>query len=284
MDEIKEDAGYLGRIKEQYDSLSKSQKKIARYILEHKDQVVNYSITQMAQKLDTAPSTITRFCQALSYKGFSELKVYLEKNIATPVAETTLIAPTDSLGTILQKLNVMEQNVLQDTLRIQETKTIKAVADALLSAKHIFFFGQSGGYVSGLYGQQQFRRMNLVSTAVTGKTEMELCASAMEAGDVAIGIAYSGEVSSVIDALKAAKYNRATIVTITAIPNSSMAKLAHYKLLYSYNVPDDLQYNHVASMCELAILGSIEAEILRRPEQQQKIEKCKKAVLSSRNK
>ena len=74
-DEFGEDIEYIGRIKMQYASLSKSQKRIANYILNHREAVIHHSITTMAQKTGTVPSTVTRVCQALSYKGFSEMKV-----------------------------------------------------------------------------------------------------------------------------------------------------------------------------------------------------------------
>lgn len=275
---------YLGRIKSQYESLSKSQKRIAKYILEHREQVVHYSITTMAQKTNTVPSTITRFCQALSYKGFAELKVYLEKNLASPLTEGSLIQKDDPIEIVLQKLIGTGQNVMADTLRTLDGGEVIRVVDKMLAAKNIVFFGQSGGYISGRFGQQQLRRMNLMSHAVTGSLEMGLVASTLGENDVAIGIAYSGEVSAVVDALKTAKYNNATIVVITAMPNSTMAKLANHRLCYSNNIPDALQYLHVASICEIAILGAIEAEIFRRPMQQEKIESCKQAVLASREK
>ncbi len=60
-DEFSEDIEYVGRIKMQYASLSKAQKRIANYILNHREAVVHYSITTMAQKTGTVPSTITRF-------------------------------------------------------------------------------------------------------------------------------------------------------------------------------------------------------------------------------
>lgn len=49
-DEFGEDIEYIGRIKMQYASLSKSQKRIANYILNHREAVIHHSITTMAQK------------------------------------------------------------------------------------------------------------------------------------------------------------------------------------------------------------------------------------------
>ena len=280
--EFSEDIEYVGRIKMQYASLSKAQKRIANYILNHREAVIHYSITTMAQKTGTVPSTVTRFCQALSYKGFSELKVYMEKNLASPLAMDTPIQKSDTIQVAIQKLMNSFQNAVSDTMRTLDGKVLVRAVDAILNAKNIVFFGQSGGSISALYAQQLLLRINISSQTVSGKVDMNLAASTLGKGDVAIGIAYSGEIRSVIEAMTTAKHNKATTIVITASPASTMGKLADLKLFYSYNIPDDLQYLHLASMCELAIIGAIQAEILRRPMQLEKIEACKKAVLASR--
>lgn len=281
-EEFSEDIEYVGRIKMQYASLSKAQKRIANYILNHREAVVHYSITTMAQKTGTVPSTITRFCQALSYKGFSELKVYMEKNLASPLAMDVPIQKSDTIQVVIQKLMNTFQNAVSDTLRTLDGKALVRVVDAILNARNIVFFGQSGGSISNLFAQQLLLRINILSQTVSGQVDMNLAASTLGKGDVAIGIAYSGEVRSVTEAMTTAKHNKATVIAITANPASTMGKLADLKLFYSYNIPDDLQYLHLASMCELAIIGAIQAEILRRPMQLEKIEACKKAVLASR--
>lgn len=277
-----EDIEYIGRIKMQYAALSKAQKRIANYILNHREAVIHYSITTMAQKTGTVPSTVTRFCQALSYKGFSELKVYMEKNLAAPQAVNALIQKNDGLQMVLQKLANSSQNAIADSMRTLDPRSLSAVVDAVLGAEHVVLFGQSGGYISAMYAQQLLLRINILSQAINDKVDANLAASTLKKGDVAIGIAYSGEVRSVIEALNTAKHNHAATVVITANTNSTMAKMADLKLFYSYNIPDDLQYLHLASMCEIMVIGAIQAEILRRPMQMEKIDACKKAVLAGR--
>ena len=281
-DEFGEDIEYIGRIKMQYASLSKSQKRIANYILNHREAVIHHSITTMAQKTGTVPSTVTRFCQALSYKGFSEMKVYMEKNLASPLTMDALIQKTDTLQVVLQKLMNSSQIAIQDTMRTLDARSLTEAVDAILAAGNILLFGQSGGYISATYARQLLLRINVLSQAVNDRVDANLAASTLKKGDVAIGFAYSGEARSVIEALTTAKHNKATTIVITANTNSTMAKLADLKLFYSYNIPDDLQYLHLASMCEIMIIGAIQAEILRRPMQLEKIDACKKAVLASR--
>lgn len=282
IEKFSDDVEYIGRIKKQYASLSKAQKRIANYILNHREAVVHYSITTMAQKTGTVPSTVTRFCQALSYKGFSELKVYIEKNLISPSVADTPIQKSDSIQTVIQKLMNSSQNAVSDTLRTLDTRSLVKAADAIMAAKNVVLFGQSSGYVSAMYAKQLLLRINILSQTVKGNLDMNLAASTLTKGDVAIGIGYSGEIKSVIEALNIVKHNHGTTIVITAKPNSTMAKLADICLTYSYDIPDDLQYLHLASMCELAIIGALQAELLRRPVQLEKIEACKKAVLASR--
>ena len=282
IEEFSDDVEYIGRIKKQYASLSKAQKRIANYILNHREAVVHYSITTMAQKTGTVSSTVTRFCQALSYKGFSELKVYIEKNLISPSVADTPIQKSDSIQTVIQKLMNSSQNAVSDTLRTLDTRSLVKAADAIMAAKNVVLFGQSSGYVSAMYAKQLLLRINILSQTVKGNLDMNLAASTLTKGDVAIGIGYSGEIKSVIEALNIVKHNHGTTIVITAKPNSTMAKLADICLTYSYDIPDDLQYLHLASMCELAIIGALQAELLRRPVQLEKIEACKKAVLASR--
>lgn len=170
-DEFGEDIEYIGRIKMQYASLSKSQKRIANYILNHREAVIHHSITTMAQKTGTVPSTVTRFCQALSYKGFSEMKVYMEKNLASPLTMDALIQKTDTLQVVLQKLMNSSQNAIQDTMRTLDARSLTEAVDAILAAGNILLFGQSGGYISATYARQLLLRINVLSQAVNDRVD-----------------------------------------------------------------------------------------------------------------
>lgn len=277
-----DDFEYVTRIRTQYASLSKKQKRIADFILSHPDSASYSSITLLAKKLGTSTATVSRFCQALSYKGFSEMKLYINKKLLSSHVENDLIKNSDSLSSILQKLAHSACEAINDTSRIIDSATITKVADAFINANTIHFYGQSGGYITGLYGKQLLLRAGILSQAINDNVDMQLAASTLKSGDVAVGIAYSGEIRLVINALETASANGATTVVLTAAPNSNMAKLADYSLIYSPNIPDDLCYLHLSNICEINILGSIQTEILRRPSQNKYISNCKEVILRSR--
>ena len=67
-------------IRTNYPSYSKVFRVIADYILNHSDEVLKTNIHKLGRDLDIAESSIVRFCKALGYSGFSELKIRLAKS------------------------------------------------------------------------------------------------------------------------------------------------------------------------------------------------------------
>ena len=67
------------QITENYEKMSKTQKKIANYILKNMAGVSYLSIQKLAQEIDTSEASILRFCTFLGYHGFPEFKAELQK-------------------------------------------------------------------------------------------------------------------------------------------------------------------------------------------------------------
>ena len=65
---------HLFIIKSSLGSYSKTQQKIARFVLDHSESLRRLSITQLAEKISVDPSSITRFCQLQGFKGYSDFR------------------------------------------------------------------------------------------------------------------------------------------------------------------------------------------------------------------
>lgn len=55
-------------------SLSKSEQKVAQYILSNSDEVVNLSINELALLAEVGESTIVRFTRKIGFAGFQDFK------------------------------------------------------------------------------------------------------------------------------------------------------------------------------------------------------------------
>src|SRR5919106_4044439 len=61
-------------ISERFDEFSRSQKDVARYIVDHLDEAAFQTAEELARRADTSSSTVVRFSQALGFEGYPELQ------------------------------------------------------------------------------------------------------------------------------------------------------------------------------------------------------------------
>lgn len=57
-----------------YDSLSKRLKQVARYVLDHPDNIAVDTLATIAEHAEVPPSTLIRFANAFGFSGFNEMK------------------------------------------------------------------------------------------------------------------------------------------------------------------------------------------------------------------
>ena len=74
-------ADLLGRIRQQYITLSKSHKKIADYILSNYDKVAFMTASSLGKKVNISESTVVRFAGSIGYDGYPELQRELQESI-----------------------------------------------------------------------------------------------------------------------------------------------------------------------------------------------------------
>ena len=67
----------IEEIQNQYSAFSANEKKIADYILQNKASIKNMNIKDLAAKVETSTSSITRFCKRINIDGFVDMKIAL---------------------------------------------------------------------------------------------------------------------------------------------------------------------------------------------------------------
>src|SRR5215469_7804693 len=64
------------------EALRASERRVADFVIAHPDQVVQSSVTDVADATGTSEATVMRFCRALGYRGFPEMKLVLARDLA----------------------------------------------------------------------------------------------------------------------------------------------------------------------------------------------------------
>ena len=218
------------------DSLTPSARRIADYVLVQPQRVTELSIAELAQQATVGEASIIRFCRALNFKGFQDLKMKLAIEVATPhdtekhMLDTELTADDDAEH-IGRKLQQTINNVLGETLNLLDFSKLEAVACALQQQKRIYFFGVGSSGITAEDAKNKLMRIGFDVDALTNNHFMYMKAALLNSDDVAIGISHSGTSKETIKALALAKECGATTVALTHNPLSPLAELSDYVLI-----------------------------------------------------
>jgi DNA-binding MurR/RpiR family transcriptional regulator len=73
-------------IQERFEEFSRSQKDVARYIVDHLDEAAFLTAEELARRASTSSSTVVRFSQALGFEGYPELQQAAIEEYRTTIA------------------------------------------------------------------------------------------------------------------------------------------------------------------------------------------------------
>ena len=131
--------------------LTKTDKKIAEYILEHKDTMGIETVTMMAKNIGTSDTSIIRFLRNLGYKGFSDFKKKMADRMIRQYKESREnMSPGEKYvmsSGLLQSNNVItdviEKTVdnIHTTFRDLNPAVLQKVADVLIKSERKFIIG-----------------------------------------------------------------------------------------------------------------------------------------------
>ena len=255
---------YLARIRNHYHLLSDSEKKIADYILDNKDNILNLPISMLAEKIGTSAATIIRFCQSLGFKGYTELKFYVERELLSPVGEIEKIDKNDSIKVLKQKIFKFNKEVIDDTLMILDDSKVEKAIDAISGAQKINLYGEGGSGSIALSALNLFLQIGLPCSAFNDAFLQITSAAQLTKNDVAIGISHSGRAINTVDAMKVAKQKGATVICITGYANSPITEYSDIVLYTSSKTTHFLSDLPAARISELCVLSILQLGIVTR--------------------
>ena len=219
-------------IRNLYPTLHNVEKKIADYILENPEKIVEMTIAQLALSIGVAESSIVRFCRLLDLKGFTQLKINLARNI---MPDTNLIyrdvCKTDSPEEVVHKVFASSIRVLEDTGRFLDMEEFNKAVELLKNADRIEFYGV---YTSSVIARDAYNRLHRIgypAYAATDPYEAKISASMLGKGDVAVGISHTGRTRDTIEILELAKESGASAIAITSSPKSPVTEVADISLV-----------------------------------------------------
>lgn len=217
-------------IQSNYPSLHSAEKKVADYILNNASDIVNYSVTELAEKSKASEATIVRTCKKIGYKGYYHLKIALAKEVVDPDSS---YSKEENLNDTFSVANFLLRKQADDLIRsaqFLDTENLDKILKLIADSDTIFFFGAGNSNPLALYGAYKFSQLGIRTVAHTGP-EMQLnSAYSMNKNDLAFGISNSGSTNIMLDIFNVVSERKAKSICLTNYIKSPLTELSTCQL------------------------------------------------------
>lgn len=214
------------------DTLTKSGRAVAEYLLQHADEAQYLSISSLAKECNVAEATVFRFCRALGFEGYHEMRIALAQANATgSLINQRELEPGASTATLCEHASALFMTAINGTQNTLSTEAVDKAVAMLHAAKQVYCLGQGG---SMLLANDICARFASLSTKfrTAGDSHFQLItASLMGPEDVVLFVSYSGATRDMMETLRTAKAAGAKIILLTHYEDSPGAALADVVLL-----------------------------------------------------
>lgn len=214
---------YITMIDSFYPSLSKTEKMVADYVKEEKDQIIYQTLQEISKNINVGEATILRFCYKIGFGGFQDLKLNIAKE------EPNLDQSPKGDYTEQVTANIMRS--ITETKAVLEMKNLEAAVDLLKSGNRIVAYGVGASGNAAQELESRLLRLGKLTHAVVDNHFQLMTSSILNEQDVVFAFSLTGSTIELVDSLMMAKKNKVKIVAVTNHILSPIASLADVVLL-----------------------------------------------------
>lgn len=244
----------IENIQEHYHTFSPMEQKVADCVLRYPDQVIEYTVKDLANETGVSEATVVRMCQHAGYTGYWPFRTMLAREMGflqnqkkSEDDETDIVKDTfqEYADIMLYLGNNINHEVMEACVKlISECNQVHIIAagNTGVLTKHMGFrLGRIG--IKASYSGVAEYFMNTINLA--------------DKDDIVVAISQMGITKTVIQGIELAKEKGLKVIAITAYDNSKVAELSDYVLITkrdSYRFDYYRNYNHLSEMAVIEAL------------------------------
>ncbi|MBB6624413.1 MurR/RpiR family transcriptional regulator [Clostridium gasigenes] len=218
-----------------YDKLNQNDLHIWKYIYSNKKECCGLTIDDLAGKCNVSRTTILRFAQKLSLKGYSELKVYLKWEMTEEIIDENFVE--------------IVCNEFKSSIDEMKKRDYSKVCEMIYESRRVFIYGTGAVQKSVA---QEVKRIFLSGkecfAVIDGIAEIDLTLDTMTSNDLMIVISLSGESSHIRGFAKQLSIRNIPFISVTKLKNNELAKLSKESLYINtsvVNIGNSVEYEAV---------------------------------------
>lgn len=215
---------------------SQSEKEIARYILNHGEEVLSMSVQQLAKETYTSPATIVRLCKKLGLEGYNDFKIKYSAELQYDLHHNNRIDVNfpfnkeDSYPMICHKLATLSQEVIADTIQLIDFHQLEQIVNVLYQYHDIDIYGSGNSLLAAMSFQHKMMRIGRnVNLKVLNGEQVFLSYTSHE-NRLAMIISYSGETNELIQIAQTLKEKKTPMIILTSVGDNRLSHYASYIL------------------------------------------------------
>lgn len=232
---------FVSLVKSYYEDLSKSEKKVADYLIENMDTASFLSIKDVAAASETSIATISRLSKKLGFKNYQELRLLLNssQNTNDHFFSVDNIDKDDSLVNIAKTAFLTGINSLKSTQAVLNNDELEKTVELLERSSSCGLFGFGGSSVVTLNAYHRFIRTS-IKCIYSQDFHMQLMnASNMTSDDCALIVSHTGKNRDILQIVELLKQNDVPIIAITSNASSPLAQVSDITLI---SISDETKY------------------------------------------
>jgi DNA-binding MurR/RpiR family transcriptional regulator len=224
------------RARQLLPSLSPAEQRVAQVVIEEAATAARLTITDLAERASSSETTVIRFCRAMGFGGYSELRLTLateagraghaaggatrEESVGSDISED------DDLAQVVKKIAFADARAVEDTAVQIDIAVLEQVVDLVVGARRVDIYGVGASAFVASDFQQKLHRIGRVAYAWSDLHVALTSAALLDERDVAFGISHTGTTMDTIEAFAEAGRRGARTVALTNFPKSPITAVA----------------------------------------------------------
>jgi RpiR family carbohydrate utilization transcriptional regulator len=193
--------------------LRKSEAKVASFVLENANDVINMRIVDLAASAEVSEPTVIRFCRAIGYNGFKAFKLQLAQQLGLGGVYTQFAV--DDTDTVTDLRNKVFDTTVGSLITVRDEldpSVMEQAINTISKARRVEFYGFGASGSVAADAQHKFFRLQLSTSAYTDPHIQHMSAISLGSEDVVVAISQSGQSRALLQSVRLAREAGATVI------------------------------------------------------------------------
>lgn len=142
---------------------------LAKYIIDHSDEVIHLSTHQLAKNTYTSATTVVRFIKKLGFTNYNDFRIYIQSFLSQYYLKDMEILSHESLFSIKDKLSEIEVGIIKQTKDMISLNVLKKVMSYISKNKYIDIIANDTNACIGEYASHLLLSAGKIATVYQNK-------------------------------------------------------------------------------------------------------------------